>query len=137
MLMKTTDISRLIDWLGREGAIAGLEHSRLTVEELLRLARMHGLNVDNKMRRNDIIDELVNSKVSLIEKTDDDLMAMSSDELMRYFEIRRVSRTEILRLLARFGIRPGSEYKKSLRDFAAREISDFGMFQRVAKGRAP
>jgi len=59
---------------------------------------------------------------------------MSRDELCDYFRNRKVSRTELLKLLSQFDILPASSDRVSIADFAAREISDVGMYQRVAKG---
>ena len=59
---------------------------------------------------------------------------MNCDDLSNYFRNRKVSRTELLKLLSQFDIRPTPGDKANLMDFAAREISDVGMYQRVAKG---
>ena len=59
---------------------------------------------------------------------------MNRDDLCKYFRSRKVSRTELLKLLSQFDIRPTAGDKVNIIDFAAREISDVGMYQRVAKG---
>ena len=133
--MKATDLDMLIEWLGPDGAAVGLEHSALTVPELFELAAELGLPVDRRTNKSQIINELVYRKVSRIEKPREDLLCMTDTELKRYLVERRVSRTELLRLLSDFDINPGSEDRKSLVEFAARELSDLGMYQRVAKGK--
>ncbi len=133
--MKNIEVEKLIEWLGPDGAIAGLEDSKLTVSELFELASHYGLSVEKKMRRSDIINELINWKFVRIDKTTEELLAMGHDDLKRYFENTKVSRTELLNLLSQFDIQPGSEAKKNLLDFVAREISDLGMYERVAKGK--
>ena len=60
---------------------------------------------------------------------------MNYDELKSYFVNRKVSRTELVKLLLEFDVRPTYEDRGNLVEFAAREISDFGMYQRVASGR--
>jgi len=134
MSMRAINVEKLIEWLGREGAIAGLEGSDITVSELYDIAVHYGLTVEKKMRRSDIIIDLVNRDVVRIEKTTEDLLAMSQDDLGKYLKDRKVSKTELLNLLSQFDIRPGPEAKTKLVDFVAREISDLGMYQRVAKG---
>ena len=78
--------------------------------------------------------DLVNRNSVRIDKTTDELLAMNCDDLSNYLKSRKVSRTEILKLLSQFDIRPASSEKTNLLEFAAREISDVGMYQRVAKG---
>jgi hypothetical protein len=134
--MMEIDINRLVEWLGPEGAIAGLEASDLTVPELLELGRKTGLDIDSKTRRTLIAIEIVNSRFRRIDKTDDELLRMTHDQLRQYFEERKVSGSELTRLLEQFGVQARSEDKKHLLEFAAREISDLGMYQRVAKGKS-
>ena len=133
--MRDVNVEKLIEWLGPDGAIAGLEHSNITVSELYELGIRCGLALEKKTRRGDIIVDLVHSNSVRIDKTTDQLLAMNRDELNNYFETRKVSRTELLKLLAQFDIRPAGSDRVNLADFAAREISDVGMYQRVAKGR--
>ena len=132
--MKNVDINKLVEWLGPEGAVAGLERSPYTVSDLYNLAVGTGASVHGKMRRTDLINELVNRKISQIKKPLEELMLMKHQELKAYFEENRVSATELLKLLSEVGITPGSEARKHLADFAAREISELGMYKRVAEG---
>ncbi len=132
--MKDINVEKLIEWLGPDGAIAGLEESNLTVLELYEVAMRNGLMVERRTRRHDIIIDLINRNSIKIDKTTDELLAMSRDDLGDYFKSRKVSQTELLRLLSQFDISPAPGDKARLVDFAAREISDVGMYQRVAKG---
>ena len=132
--MREINIQELIEWLGSDGAIAGLEGSDITVSQLREIAIHHGLVVDKKIKRSDIIVDLVNRNSTRIEKTVDELLGMNRDDLRDYFRDRKVSRTELLSLLSQFDIRPMYGDKANLMDFAAREISDLGMYQRVARG---
>ena len=132
--MKDINVEKLIEWLGPDGAIAGLEGSNLTVLELYEMAVRHGLTAERRTKRGDIIIDLVNRNSIKIDKTADELLAMNRDDLGDYFKNRKVSRTELLKLLSQFDIRPAPGDKVNLVDFAAREISDVGMYQRVAKG---
>ena len=132
--MREISIEKLIEWLGRDGAIAGLEESNLTVPELYEIAIHYGLTVEKKVKRSDIVIDLVNRDVVRIDKTTDELLAMRQDDLRAYFREKKVSRTELLKLVSQFEIRIGQKANTNLMDFVAREISDFGMYQRVARG---
>jgi len=133
--MTELELEKLVEWLGPDGAIAGLESSHLTNSDLYDLAIHCGLSLDRKTRRSDIVNELVNWRVVRIEKPADELLTTNYEDLKAYFLAKRVSRTELLRILSKFDIQPKSEEMKNLIDFAAREISDLGMYERVAKGR--
>ena len=132
--MKEINIEKLVEWLGPDGAIAGLEGSNVTVSELYEIAVRCGLAVEKRTRRGDIIVDLVHRNAIRIDKTTEELLTMNRDDLSNYFRSRKVSRTELLKLLLQFDIRPAPGDKVNLVDFAAREISDVGMYQRVAKG---
>lgn len=132
--MSSLNLEKLVEWLGEEGAIAGLERSRLTNAELMVLARQDGHIVDKKTARKQIIIELIMSKFVRIEKSDEFLLGMSSEEIQRYFSDRLVSNREIGELLSRLGIAPTGKLRGKLADYAAREIGELGRFQRVARG---
>ena len=135
MFVKDIDVEKLIEWLGPDGAIAGLEGSGISVADLNELATRYGLSVEKGWRRREIIVDLINGRSIRIDKEKDELIAMTQEELRAYFCKREVSRTELFRLLGEFGFHPKAEAKKNLVEFAAREISDLGMFRRVAGGR--
>ena len=104
--MKDINVEKLIEWLGPDGAIAGLEGSNLTVLELYEVAVRHGLTVERRTKRVDIIIDLVNRNSIKIDKTTDELLSMNRNDLGDYFKSRKVSRTELLKLLSQFDIRP-------------------------------
>lgn len=128
------DVSTLTDWLGAEGALAGLEKSKLTNAELMLIARESGLSVDKKTARKQIVVELVMSGQKRIEKSQEYLMRMSVEELQRYFSDRLVSAKELLGLLSDLGLAPKGKIRGKMSDYAAREIGELARFQRVAKG---
>jgi hypothetical protein len=100
------------------------------------MAEAQGMRIPGRARRAEVIDQLMFFADQKIDKTIDDMLAMSSDELLAYFDRTRPSRTEMLRLLEKLDFHPGSEAQKSLYKYAARQISETGMFQRVAKPKA-
>lgn len=131
------DVTKLVEWLGPEGAVAGLDRSYITNADLMVIARERGRSVDKKTPRRQIIIEIVMGDVKRVEKPTEYLLSMSADELNRYFTERLVSDSEILNILKELGIPPKGRGKSrsKFKEYAANEISELGMFQRVAKGR--
>jgi hypothetical protein len=130
------DIARLVDWLGPEGARSGLRDSDIPLKELVELARARQLLLSPKPTREEVANELAYCGIHKIDKSLDEMMSMSSAALQEYLDRKRPTTTEVMGLLDRLGIKPGSEDRKHLRRFAAREVSELGMFQRVARGPA-
>jgi hypothetical protein len=134
MSVKSINLESLIDWLGAEGAVAGLDRGHHTNAELMIIARNNGIIVDSKTARRQIAIEIIMSRIQRIDRNDDELLEMSKDELVRYFTDRMVSRSEIKSLLDKLQISPRGKVRSKFVDFASNEISDLGMYQRVAKG---
>lgn len=125
----------LVQWLGPDGAIAGLEASPLTVADLIQLASEANIPVDRKMTRSEIIIEVVNYKVRRVNISPEQMMSMTPKELHQYFRERRPSRSELIGILSELGVRPSSHSGRNLMSFAAREIAELGVYERVARGR--
>jgi hypothetical protein len=130
------DIATLTSWLGAEGAVAGLDKSNLTNSELMMLARENSIIVDKRTARKQLAIELVMTPIRRVALEPDKLIEMSRDELQRYFSDHMVSTREIMNVLEQLGIAPRGKMRSRLADFAANEISDLGMYQRVAKGKS-
>ena len=128
------DLEKLIEWLGVEGAIAGLDASDLTSAEINELMPDAKFSGHSKLKRRDLIKALVERKRLDLSKKPEELMAMDADALKAYFMSIKASKKEILDLLESMDIRPGSVARNNLTEFAAREISDIGMYRRVAQG---
>jgi len=128
------DVQTLVEWLGPEGANSGILASRLSISELIEIARAKGLPLSPKPSRKEIANELIYAGTKKIDKPIDDLLTMDTDRIVKYFNETNPSRSEIISLLSSLGITIGSQASKSLFQFAAREISDLGMYQRVARG---
>ncbi|WP_333630744.1 hypothetical protein [Agrobacterium cavarae] len=135
--MTVDNIKLLVEWLGEDGAQVGLDKSTLTVAELRNLLKDMGKEVPSKARRRDIISEIIFGATKRIDAPIEELLAMNADMLLSYFEEKRPSRTELLKLLGELDFHPGSEAQKSLYKYAARQIAETGMFQRVAHSRKP
>ncbi|MCM2491880.1 hypothetical protein ACVCIH_01620 [Burkholderia glumae] len=130
--MTVDDLKTLVEWLGSDGALAGLDKSDLTIAELKFLLEEQGKTLPAKATRKELVTEVLQSAANCIKKPLDELLALSSDEILKYFESVRPSQNELLALLRQLGFRPGSDAKKSLYKYAARQLSETGMFQRVA-----
>lgn len=125
----------IVMFLGRDGAVAGLTASDFTIAELQDLFGKE-LHVSSKIRRDELISKIVEQVRSEFLKSPDQMMAMDAAELQDYFILAKYTKSEILELLDQMDIRPGSASRRNLAEFAAREISDIGMYRRVAKGSA-
>lgn len=132
--MPVIELDKLLQWLGVEGAIAGLEASDLTTLEIAELIQDYKPNGHSKMKRLDLIRAIVEKKRADITKKPAELIEMDADALKSYFVEIKASKKELLSLLESMDIRPGSVARHNLIEFAAREISDIGMYKRVAQG---
>jgi len=125
-------IRMLIDQLGEEGAKAGLDRSFHSAKELRSTAVELKATIPPKAMRKDIVASIIAKVNQRIEKTQEELLAMSVNDLLEYFEYVRPSKAELLSVLGELDFHPGSEAQKSLYKYAARQIAETGMFKRVA-----
>ena len=130
------DVRLLVDWLGVQGARAGLQDSRkCTVGALSQIAGRLGIDLGKKATRKDLIDKIVRVASKRIDKSLDDLFAMDQDELARYFEEVGPEPEELLDLVKQLELDPGREGLRNLTRFVAHEISETGRFMRIASKR--
>jgi hypothetical protein len=127
------EVAELIRMLGTDGAVAGLDKSEMTIADIQDLAPHVKIPNASKMKRSELILAIVTMIRQQSTKSPEELMEMDANSLKAYFQEARLSKSEVLNLLAALDIRPGSAARKSLFEFAAQEISDIGMFRRVAK----
>ena len=74
------------------------------------------------------------SPITRIDKSPDDMLKLTEAEIRQYFNDRMVSNAEIKALLEQLDIAPAGRSRGRLAEFAAREISELGVYQRVARG---
>jgi len=130
---QNSDARQLVRLLGIEGARAGLLQSkRMTVETLRKMAEPLKLNLPERTTRQQLIDELVKVASRRIDKSIDELFSMDKDALMDYFERVEVEPEELLDILKELNLSPRREGRRSLLEFAARELSETGRFMRIA-----
>ncbi len=128
----------LVRWLGPKGASAGLEHSReFTIQRLQEVAEALNLEVKRNATKTELIDIIITDASRRIDKPVAALFQMGKDELVAYFEDRDVESSELLELLKQLDVSPRrKDSRKSLIEFAARELSETGRFMRIA-GNTP
>jgi hypothetical protein len=134
-MLVTPDLDNLIEWLGPDGVKAGLLASELSLKDLVDLARQRKLPLSPKPTREEVSNELAFATVKKIEPSVEKLLTMDQVEIANYLKKTKPSRSEVIGILIGLGIQVGSEANKSLYAFAAREVSDMGMYQRVARGK--
>lgn len=130
--MTPGDLRNLIDWLGEVGASVGLERGHLTNNELRELAESMNIKVSAKISRKELVGLVVSKGSQRIDRSIQELLAMGAGDLLEYFERVHPSKAELLSILNDLDFRPGSEAQKGLYKYAARQIAETGMFQRVA-----
>ena len=127
------DPRQLIRWLGTDGTRAGLMQSkRLTIDLLRHIAESMDVKLPEKSTRQQWIDEIVKIASRRIDKPIHDLFEMDQQALLDYFEQIEVEPTEILDILKELDVSPRREGRRSLLEFAARELSETGRFMRIA-----
>jgi hypothetical protein len=131
---QNTDVRLLVRWLGVEGARAGLLQSkRMTIDSLRKMAEVLKLDLPDKITRQQLIDELLKVASRRIDKSIDELFSMDQEALLDYFERIEVEPAEILDILKEMDLTPRRrEGRRSLLEFAARELSETGRFMRIA-----
>jgi ABC-type enterochelin transport system ATPase subunit len=127
------DIETLLAWLGPNGAKQGLLHSDLDAVSLLAILGDGEVSLSSKPSREEIVHEIIFSRLPRVKLKNEALLRMTKDELIDFFKKTHPSRREIVELLNRLGLRVGSEAKRNLIVFAAGEISDMGVYERVSR----
>ena len=130
--MTLSEIKRIIKLLGPRGAIAGLEASDLTKEDLLEIASKTRKRFDENSDRSYLIDELVSSLNRVDLKPTDELLQMSYEDLVDYFAEVSPSNDDLMKVMKELNYKVSAEDKKHLRRFVARQISETALFANVA-----
>ncbi len=132
-LIKQIDTRQLVRWLGVEGARAGLMQSKqLTIDVLRTMAESLEIKLPEKTNRQQWIDEIVKVASRRIDKSIQELFEMDERSLLDYFERLDVESAEILDVLKELDVHPRREGRRSLLEFAARQLSETGRFMRIA-----
>jgi len=125
----------LVDIVDRDGAVAALVKSkRFSKTALAESAKELGITVVPKDSKSTIASAIVRRVDRRIDKTIDDLMSMSREELIQYFEDTHCHQDELIELLDTLNFRSRARSRRDLVEFAAIQISSLGVFERVANG---
>jgi hypothetical protein len=132
-MMYQIDPRKLVRWLGTDGARAGLMHSkRITIDVLRKMAESLDIRLPEKTTRQHWIDEIVKVACRRIDKPIQELFEMDEQALLDYFERVDVESSEVLDILKELDVSPRREGRRSLLEFAAKELSETGRFMRIA-----
>jgi len=105
----------------------------MTIESLRKMADALRLDLPEKTTRQQLIDELVKVASRRIDKSIDELFSMEQESLLEYFEQIEVEPAELLDILKELNLTPRrKEGRRSVLEFAARELSETGRFMRIA-----
>jgi len=135
MLLSSEDIKMLVRALGKKGAKAGLSFSEYTNAELYEVAVSQNARVSKKTKRDDLINAIILSESDLIKSNHNYLLEMTYSNLLIFFKEKKATNSEIEKILESLELEAPSKRRTNLIDFAAREISDLGMYKRVSRGR--
>ncbi|MEZ8241372.1 hypothetical protein AB6D85_16955 [Vibrio splendidus] len=132
--MNVENVRLMIEWLGVEGLIEGLDKSEITSIELYDTFSELLTPSHKKAKRIELIRYIVISVRKKMLPEYSELVDMDSEQLEKHFTSFKYSKSEVLHILDELEIRPKTQSLKSLIKFAVSEIGEIGMFQRIAKG---
>ena len=133
MTIASDDIKTLVEIVGRQGAQVALSRSdKIRVEELLKTAEHLGIRLPKRTPKAEVAIAIVKHVDRRIGKSLDDLKQLSDSEILQYFSDIDPDTEEIIELLLSIDIKNRIRSRKSLFEFAAKQISSLGVFERLA-----
>ena len=133
MTIAFDDIKTLVDIVGRQGAHnALLQSDKIRAEELLKTAEDLGICLSKRTPKSEVAIAIVKHVDRRIDKSLDDLKQLSGPEILQYFSDVDPDSEEIIELLLSIDIRNRMRSRKNLFEFAAKEISSLGVFERLS-----
>jgi len=133
MSLAAVELKRVVSILGHAGAIAGLRASDISEDDLRELAKRLRIDRCDKLNRDQLIDSLVRATRSNELKPIEELMQMTYDELIQYFDETAPSNSALLNIMRDLDYKVSAEDRKHLRKYAARQISETALFSDVAR----
>lgn len=130
-------VTELVHLVGRTGAIAALVSSdQIRSSHLVDLAKHLGLNPGTKAPKKNVADLIVRHVDRRIDKSLDELLAMSREEISGYLAGIQCDPGEILELLEQINLKAQAKKSRSaLIEFAAIQISSLGIYQRLSENK--
>ena len=133
MTIASDDIKTLVEIVGRQGAQVALSRSdKIRVEELLKTAEDLGIRLPKRTPKPEVAIAIVKHVDRRIGKSLDDLQQLSESEILQYFSDVDPDAEEIIELLLSIDIKNRIRSRKSLFEFAAKQIGSLGVFERLA-----
>ncbi len=133
MSLTEDDIKSIVTLVGREGAVSALEKSRkINSKDIFNLAHAFGLNPKKKDSKRKISAQIVQKVDKRIEKSLDELKAMSKEDLIEYFDNSGCHQDELIEILNNIDLKARFKTRKDLVGFAAIQISSLGIFERLS-----
>ena len=133
MTIACGDIKTLVEIVGRQGAHIALSRSdKIRAEELLKTAENLGIRLPKRTPKSEVAIAIVKHVDHRIDKSVDDLKQLSAPEILQYFSDVDPDTEEISELLLSIDIKNRISSRKSLFEFAAKQISSLGVFERLA-----
>ena len=131
--MTKDDVAHLVDLVGRSGATHALAAStKVTVTELRKLGRSIGLAASKEPKKQ-LAELIVRQVDKRIERPLDELEALSQHELHSYLSRTNCDAEDLKELLSQAAVPiQGKMSRARLLEFAAIQISNLGMFKRIA-----
>jgi hypothetical protein len=133
MPLAKEDILKIVEIVGREGAISGIEKSsKINMKELSELYKALDLKAVKKRSKKNIAYQIVHYVDRRIKKPIDELKKMSKDELIEYFDEVQCHQDELIELLNSIDLKSRAKSRKSIIEFAAVQINSLGIFERLS-----
>ena len=133
MTITSDDIKTLVGIVGRQGAQGALSRSdKIRAEELLKTAEHLGIGLPKRTPKAEVAAAIVKHVDRRIGKSLDDLKQLSESEILQYLRAVDPDTGEIIELLLSIDIKNRIRSRKSLFEFAAKQISSLGVFERLA-----
>jgi len=127
------NIKVVLDIVGREGAVSALEKSKkVNIKDLIELARSIGLSPKSKESKKSISTQIIHYIDMRINKSLDELKAMSKEDLLQYFMQVECHQDELIEFLKSIDLKARVKSRKALMEFAAIQISSLGIFERLS-----
>ena len=132
-IIKKDDVKKIVALVGREGTICALEKStKITMQELLLLARELQINIAKKSTKKKLSEQIVRYIDKRINKSIDELKSMTKEALIDYFHNVECDQEELFELLEKIDFKAKAKSKRALIEYAAIQIQSLGVFERIS-----
>lgn len=134
MSITTDDVRALVMIVGRRGAQAALTNSdQIRAEDLVVAADSLGITLPKRTPKTELASAIIKHLDRRISKSLDELKQLSVSEIIDYFQAVDADSDEVIELLQSIDIKNHARSRKHLLEFAANQISNLGIFERLAR----